>query len=201
MAKTEKLRASLWKTATLNWRRPGINCTKNTSEGGGESESDGAGIGGGGGFLDFFSGWSSTPSSELLLLLSLSLPFLLFSFFLFSSSSFSLSRSRRSSSASSLFRRSSSSRLRSSSLFFHSLMQSVSLSLWKHKAVFMYATRRCTLTQGFACNSCTQLNSSEQHADLSLSEDDEGARFTGAGFGFRAWGFGAGFSGRKKVKY
>lgn len=114
------------------------SCAKNTSDGGGESESDGAGIGGGGGFLDFFSGWSSTPSSELLLLLSLSLAFLAFSFFLFSSSSFSLSRSRRSSSASSFFRRSSSSLLRSSSLFFHSLMQSVSLSLWKHKTIFTH---------------------------------------------------------------
>ncbi len=30
--------------------------------------------------------------------------------------------------------------------------------------------------------------------DLSLSEDDEGARFAGAGLGFRARGFGAGFS-------
>lgn len=30
--------------------------------------------------------------------------------------------------------------------------------------------------------------------DLSLSEDDEGARFAWAGFGFRARGFGAAFS-------
>lgn len=33
-----------------------------------------------------------------------------------------------------------------------------------------------------------------EQPDLSLSEDDEGARFTGAGLGFRARGFGAGFS-------
>lgn len=29
---------------------------------------------------------------------------------------------------------------------------------------------------------------------LSLSDEEEGARFAGAGFGFRARGFGAGFS-------
>lgn len=29
---------------------------------------------------------------------------------------------------------------------------------------------------------------------LSLSDEDDGARFAGAGFGFRARGFGAGFS-------
>lgn len=33
-----------------------------------------------------------------------------------------------------------------------------------------------------------------EQPDLSLSEDDEGARFTGVGLGFRARGFGAGFS-------
>lgn len=34
-----------------------------------------------------------------------------------------------------------------------------------------------------------------ERPDLSLSEDDEGARFgAGAGLGFRARGFGAGFS-------
>lgn len=115
---------SLTKPKTL------LYVNRRTSVGGGESESEGAGIGGGGGFLDFFNGWSSIPSSELLLL-SLSLPFLTLSlsFFFFSSSSFSRSRSRRSSSASSFFRRSSSSLLRSSSRFFHSLMRSGSLSL------------------------------------------------------------------------
>lgn len=57
-----------------------------------------------------------------------------------------------------------------------------------------------------ACNSalCKQQSRTEgqkvQQADLSLSEDDEGARFTGAGFVFRAWGFGAGFSLKKKQK-
>lgn len=34
--------------------------------------------------------------------------------------------------------------------------------------------------------------------NLSLLEDDEGARFAGAGFGFRACGFGAGFSANGK---
>ena len=104
-----------------------------TSEVGPESESEGAGMGGGGGFLDFFSGCSSTPSSELLPLPLLPPPpraaLFSLSFFLWSSSSFSRSRSRRSSSASSFFRRSSSSRRRSSSRFFHSLMRSGSLSL------------------------------------------------------------------------
>lgn len=115
---------------TYNFEQCCIKSINICTSGGGESESEGAGMGGGGGFLDFFRGCSSTPSSELLLL-SLSLSFLLFSlsFFLFSSSSLSLSRNRRSSSASSFFLRSSSSRLRSSSLFFHSLIRSGSLSL------------------------------------------------------------------------
>lgn len=38
---------------------------------------------------------------------------------------------------------------------------------------------------------------SVKQPDLSLLEDDEGARFTGAGLGFRARGFGAGFSGNQ----
>lgn len=102
------------------------------SESGDESESEDAGIGGGGGFLDFLRGWSSAPSSELLLLLLRSLSFralLSFSFFFFSSSSFSFSLNRRSSSASSFFLRSSSSRRRCSSRFFQSLIWSDSLSL------------------------------------------------------------------------
>lgn len=37
-----------------------------------------------------------------------------------------------------------------------------------------------------------------EQPDLSLSEDDEGARFAGAGLGFRARGFGAGFSVNQK---
>lgn len=44
----------------------------------------------------------------------------------------------------------------------------------------------------------------KKKADLSLSEDDEGARFAGAGLGFRARGFGAGFSvngGKTSTKY
>lgn len=35
---------------------------------------------------------------------------------------------------------------------------------------------------------------SSEQPDLSLSDDDEGARFAWAGFGFRARGFGAAFS-------
>lgn len=38
------------------------------------------------------------------------------------------------------------------------------------------------------------------YTNLSLLEDDEGARFAGAGFGFRACGFGAGFSANGKNK-
>lgn len=37
-----------------------------------------------------------------------------------------------------------------------------------------------------------------RHADLSLSEDDEGARFAGVGLGFLARGLGAGFSVEEK---
>lgn len=40
-----------------------------------------------------------------------------------------------------------------------------------------------------------------EQPDLSLSEDDEGARFAGAGLGFRARGFGAGFSVDGKNKH
>lgn len=36
------------------------------------------------------------------------------------------------------------------------------------------------------------------YTNLSLLEDDEGARFARAGFGFRACGFGAGFSANGK---
>lgn len=37
-----------------------------------------------------------------------------------------------------------------------------------------------------------------RHPDLSLSEDDEGARFAGVGLGFLARGLGAGFSVEEK---
>lgn len=45
---------------------------------------------------------------------------------------------------------------------------------------------------------CIKRKKSLEQPDLSLSEDDEGARFAGAGFGFRARGFGAGFSADEK---
>lgn len=43
-------------------------------------------------------------------------------------------------------------------------------------------------------DSLIKRNEPWEQADLSLSEDDEGARFAGAGLGFRARDFGAGFS-------
>lgn len=46
--------------------------------------------------------------------------------------------------------------------------------------------------QDSQCSTGTKESPETLH--LSLSEDDEGARLTGAGFGFRTRGFGAGFS-------
>lgn len=55
--------------------------------------------------------------------------------------------------------------------------------------------------QDSQCSTVRKESPETLHLSLSDDEDDEGARLTGAGFGFRTRGFGAGFSAGGKNKH
>lgn len=72
-----------------------------------------------------------------------------------------------------------------------------------HRYAAIHSRPNCTLGLGNKSTAVHEQKRMEnlEKPDLSLSEDEEGARFAGAGLGFRPRGFGGGFSVDGKEKH